>query len=381
MILFITGSTGFLGTGLLHVLQSKNYTDLIYLLIRKKNDKTAIERFHVIQKEFPALQLQLIEKDILQIAELSLPVDCIINCAASIDFCLELQDAMIQNVDGLLELIKFAKRNQVKQFIHISTAYVAEHGKIAKEKFINLKVLGNITDVYAKIKKNDITFADILTKKFFPNTYCFTKCLAEKCIEREIKKKKIIFSIIRPSIITNSESIPSPGWFKGYSAAIGLHKLIHLNVLNILIVNKNTILDYIPVDHVAKQIYNSLDHPETTIKYVTSYFRPSFSDTLLYSSIFNNIKIIYAPNISYYIFKYYNLLKIVAGILYYYLLSCLNKKYISKKNKLIKLFHIVNTIQDNFNHFLHNTYYFNNSYANANIDYYHTMNLYIKKSN
>jgi nucleoside-diphosphate-sugar epimerase len=379
MSLLITGSTGFLGSGLLYFLQSKKYSGLIHLLIRK-NDKTALERFNSIKKEFTLLRLNLIEEDLLQISSITLTVDYIINCAASIDFSLELQQATIQNVDGLIELIKFAKKNNIKKFIHISTAYVVEHGKIAKEKFTNLKVFGNINKFYLKIKSNQITFADILTKKFFPNTYCFTKCLAEKIIEKEIKKNDIIFSIIRPSIITNAETIPYPGWFKGYSAAIGLHKLIHSNLLNVLICNKNTLLDYIPVDHVASQIYNSLELENHNIKFVTSYFRPSLSDTLLYSTIFNNIKIIYEPQITYYLYKYYNLLKITICILYYYLLSWINEKYIYKKNKFIKIFHIVNSIQKKFNHFLHNTYYFNTTKTNTNVDYYRTMNIYIKNS-
>lgn len=382
MSLFITGSTGFVGTGLLHLLQLKKYTGLIYLLIREKNDKTALERFNLIQKEFPVLQLRLIERDILKIATLSLHVDSIINCAASIDFCLEIQEAIIQNVDGLLELIKFAKRNNIKNFIHISTAYVAEHGKLAKEKFINLKVLGNINELYSNIKTQKITFSEILTKKFFPNTYCFSKCLAEKYIEKEMKNKKIIFSIIRPSIITNAESMPYPGWFKGYSAAIGIHKLFLSNTLNVLICNKNTNLDYIPIDHVANQIYNSLNQTESNIKFVTSFYKPTVYDLKTQSYDFNvSMYLFDNKNITYYLYKYYNLFKIALGILYYYFLSWINIIYKHKKNKLIKIFKIVYSIQKSFGHFLNNTYYFNTANAtNTPLNYSYTMNNSIKNN-
>jgi len=43
MSLFITGSTGFLGTGLLHLLEKKKYKNPIYLLIREKKITALIE--------------------------------------------------------------------------------------------------------------------------------------------------------------------------------------------------------------------------------------------------------------------------------------------------------------------------------------------------
>jgi nucleoside-diphosphate-sugar epimerase len=402
MSLFITGSTGFLGTCLLYLLDENKYQYPIYLLIRKKK-LPALDRFKEIQNNFPLLKLHIVENDILEISKLVLHVDYIINCAASIDFNLELQEAIIQNVDGLLALIEFAKKNSIKNFIHISTAYVSPHGEYAKEKFIKMKNLGNISKLYSNIKSDKITFNDVIKKIYFPNTYCFTKCLAEKFIEKELinNNNNTFFQIIRPSIITNSVKIPYPGWFKGYGATIGVHKLITSKLLNVLICNKNTKLDYIPVDYVAKKIYKSLtisdeikEHTKKNkkyclIKHSTSFFTPTIEEMKLFLNKNNfNTHIFEKKNLIYYFYRYYNLIKIVIMVILNYLLgytlSSIYKENIYIANKLIKILFLVNSIQPKFNHFLHNTYYFKSKINNTidkNYEYYTTMINAIKKQN
>ncbi len=395
MSLFITGSTGFLGTGLLHLLDENKYQHPIHLLIRKKK-LSALDRFKEVQNNFPLLKIHLVESEILEISKVVLHVDYIINCAASIEFNLELQEAMIQNVDGLLVLIEFAKNNNIKNFIHISTAYVSPHGEYAKEKFIKMKTLGNISKLYSNIKSDKITFDDIIKKKFFTNTYCFTKCLAEKIIEKELinNNNNIFFQIIRPSIITNSVKVPYPGWFKGYGATIGIHKLITSNLLNVIVCNKNTKLDYIPVDYVAKKIYKSLTIIENIkkntkenekyclIKHSTSFFTPTIEEMNFFLNKNNlNMHIFEKKNLTYYFYKYYNLIKIVCMIILNYVLGYIvrgiYKENIYVANKLIKILFLVNSIQPNFNHFLHNTYYFKTNIKNntieKNYEYYSTM--------
>ena len=400
MSLFITGSTGFLGSGLLHLLDENNYQHPIYLLIRKKK-LSALERFKEIQNNFPLLKLHLVESEMLELSKLTLHVDYIINCAASIEFNLELQEAMIQNVDGLLQLVEFAKNNNIKNFIHISTAYVSPPEENAEEKFVKIKNLENIDSLYLNIKSNKITFTDITKQTYFPNTYCFTKWIAEKFIEKEVKNNNnIFFQIIRPSIITNSVKTPYPGWFKGYGATIGIHKLITSNLLNVLICNKNTKLDYIPVDYVAKKIYKSLfincdttkenskeNRKKYVIKHSTSFFTPSIYETIEILNKNNfNINIFEKKNLIYYFYKHYNTLKIITMIIlnYFmgYILRGIYKKNIYVANKLIKILFLVNNIQSSFNHFLHNTYYFKtkiNNTIDKNYEYYNIMINAIKK--
>jgi len=116
MSLLITGSTGFLGNNFLHLLQKYEYPNIIYLLIRDKN-QNAMERFIEIKNVFHKLNLHLIDIDLSQISSLDLKVDRIIHCAASISFDLELQEAVKQNVDNVIEIIKYANKNKISKII------------------------------------------------------------------------------------------------------------------------------------------------------------------------------------------------------------------------------------------------------------------------
>jgi len=378
MSILITGSTGFLGTNLLYLLNDINYNHNIYLLIRNKRNKTSEQRFEEVKKNFLKLNLFLIDKNILELSTLNLKVDIVINCAASVDFELELKDATEQNVDSIIEILKYVKNNNIKKLIHISTAYVSESGKLIKEKFVNLKILGNSKTLYNKIKNNEITFEEIITKKWFPNTYCFTKCLAEKIIQKEMKNNiETIFSIIRPSIITNAIKTPYLGWFKGYNAAIGFHKLINTNLLNHLICNENTKLDYVPVDYVTNIIINSFNDKKNIIKHATSFFEilniKDIEKDIVKDS---KLPLFYKNNFYTYYLKIYTNFILIVGIIYFYILSFLDIKYKKNYEKQKKILDIVNNIQKIFKHFLNTTYLFDKT--NTLLDNF-TNNISIKE--
>jgi nucleoside-diphosphate-sugar epimerase len=358
MSLFITGSTGFLGSGLLYFLDDINYKNNIYLLIREKY-KSAKERFDELKQKLK-LNLFLIEN--IELDKLQLNVDIVINCIASVKFDLQLKDAVEQNVDTVINLLKYVKNNNIQKVIHISTAYVSQPNKLIKEKFVNLKLLGNTQKLYEKIKNDEITFEEIITTQWFPNTYCFTKCLAEKIIQREIKQSKVVFSIIRPSIITNAIEKPYLGWFKGYNGGIGFHKLIKLKLINQLICNENTKLDYVPVDYVCSVIVNSFNDTKNMIKHATSFF-----DLLTIKEfvplIETNLKCFNRNTLYTNCSKYYNLLWMTITIVYIYFMSFFQVKYVKLFEKQTKLLDIVLHVQDTFHYFLHTSYYFhkNNS--------------------
>jgi nucleoside-diphosphate-sugar epimerase len=355
MSCLITGSTGFLGTNLLYLLNDNNYNKNIYLLIRDKRGKTSKERFEDLKNNFLNLKLFLIENNILEISKLKLNVDIVINCAASVVFDLELKNAVEQNVDSVIEILKYVKNNNIKKVIHISTAYVSEAGKNIKEKFVNMKILGNIKKLYNEIKKDKITFEEIITKKWYPNTYCFTKCLAEKIIEKEIKyNTQTLFTIIRPSIITNAIKTPYLGWFQGYNAAIGFHKLLKINLLKYLICNENTKLNYVPVDYVSHIIINSFQDNKNIIKHATSFFEMLTIKNNIPTKIplYNNNNLY-----TYYLLFYVNLILII-NVIYCYILSFFSTEYIKKYKNKYKIIYIVNSIQKKFKHFLNITYFF-----------------------
>ena len=369
MSILILGSTGFLGTNLLYLLNDNKYKNNIFLLIRDKRGKTSKQRFEELKKKFEYLNLFLIDKKLLDISSLKLNVDVVINCAASVDFDLELKDAVEQNVDSVIEILKYVKKNNIKKFIHVSTAYVSEAGKIIKEKFVNMKILGPPDKLYKQIKNNEITFKEIVTTKYFPNTYCFTKCLSEKLIEKEMKNNtQTVFSIIRPSIITNAIKTPYLGWFQGYNAAIGFHKLIKMNLLKTLICNENTKLDYVPVDYVSSIIINSMNDNKNIIKHATSFFK-----ILQIKNITNktpeNIPLYYENNLYTYYSKFYVNFILLITMFYFYILSFADSDYIKKYKKQYKILEVVNGTQKKFNHFLNTTYIFDKTNTNTNTNF------------
>jgi len=366
--ILLTGGTGLLGTGLLHYFDYKSFEGSIYLLIRDKKDKSALSRFDEIKRQFHNLKLFLVTVSLLDIDSFVLDVDCIINCAASIEFTLPLEDALKQNVDGLKNLIEFAKKNEVKKFIHVSTAYVSNCcEELIKEEFVDLSVIdADIDRLYEDIKNKILTFDKIVKKRFFPNTYCFTKCLAEKFVEKEINNNsKIAFSVIRPSIVTSAINVPYNGWFKGYTARIGLYSLVHLKYLKYTICNDYIKTDVVPVDYVCYLIYNSLHNKKIIpIKHAVSFMNTfsNFEIENMHNNVFDNNW--FLKNKKNIVTFMYDLLDWIVNSFYVLLLSFLSfysPKYGKLKNKLQNVYNISKNINNIFYHFVSNTYNFDSS--------------------
>lgn len=57
---------------------------------------------------------------------------------------------------------------------------------------------------------------------FFPNTYTFTKKLAENVCKDYKYETGLPITILRPSIITSTEVEPCPGWIDNFNGPVGL---------------------------------------------------------------------------------------------------------------------------------------------------------------
>lgn len=387
MSILLTGSTGFVGHGILHYLEYKSYPDTIYLLIRDKRGILAIDRFNKIKSDFGKLNLKIIQSELDQIQYFVLDSDLkyIINCAASIEFDLELKEAVVQNIDGLRNLIEFGKKKSIKKFIHISTAYVSDPSEeLIKEEFINLDKLGDIDKLYKQIKSNNITFDEIKKKKFFPNTYTFTKCLAEKFIQKEIEhnlldnltnSNYIQYNIIRPSIITSAINIPFNGWFKGYAAALGYYALIQTQMVN-YIITQNTILNIVPIDYVCEIIYDEINEQNLLnnkyIKHATSPFENfNLHTEILLVSLYYDINLYITNAKSFYTtyLKYKILIILLFKIFFCWILSFIYPLANKNLKKLQALYKIIANLDSTFYHFKTNTYNFDKSNVGINYDF------------
>ena len=119
-------------------------------------------------------------------------------------------------------------------FTHISTAYV----NCNRSGFIEEKIYNNYEDadsIVNHIMQKDVKELEENLKSYigsYPNTYTFTKSLAEKQL---VKTKDHVNVVIwRPSIIGSGLQDPFPGWTDTLSAAGGLALLSALGLVQFI---------------------------------------------------------------------------------------------------------------------------------------------------
>lgn len=139
--------------------------------------------------------------------------------------------------------------------MYISTAFSnCQHG--SPEQVLNNrleeKLYENVDDwkQIIKIAENlDISLLDALTKhiiNFRPNTYLYTKALAENvCKSYENKLPLVIY---RPSIVSGTVAEPFRGWITNLNGPVGIMTGITTGAIRCLYADRNISLDIIPVD-------------------------------------------------------------------------------------------------------------------------------------
>lgn len=93
----------------------------------------------------------------------------------------------------------------------------------------------------------------------WPNTYTFTKCLAERTLLKK-RPATLPMVILRPSIIGSSLKEPYPGWVDTLAAAGGIGVTACIGILNYVNGTVLSKVDLIPVDFVTNHIIVSTAH-------------------------------------------------------------------------------------------------------------------------
>ena len=237
-------------------------------------------------------------------------LDLIINSSGLTDFNPDLRDALAVNVDSTYHLIEFIRGSEHAALLHLSTCYVAgqRDGRVSERVRPNYtpshlkdfdaekewhrlhelvqsaeaRVEGpEVTEELKKqalekehaakglsgqalenqIRKNRVRWLKkYLTEEGtrraqelgWPNTYTFTKSLAESLIAKYISKDGagLPIAIVRPAIVETSVAKPFRGWNEGINTSASLSYLLG-TAFRQLPSNERKRLDIIPVDAVC----------------------------------------------------------------------------------------------------------------------------------
>ncbi|HYN15460.1 MAG TPA: SDR family oxidoreductase [Terriglobales bacterium] len=238
---------------------------------------------------------------------LSRTLDVVINSSGLTDFNPDLRDAIASNVDSILHLLEFLRQSDHAALLHLSTCYVVGFvdGRVpeiltpnytprriavwdAESEVRSLRQVIAETearsetpevteqlrqqalhkDTAAKdlhgaalenqIRKNRIRWMrNALTEAGtrrahelgWPNTYTFTKSVAESLIAKHGAGLPI--AVVRPSIVESSVEKPFRGWNEGINTSAALSYLLG-TFFRQLPTNERKCLDLIPVDTVTR---------------------------------------------------------------------------------------------------------------------------------
>jgi len=264
----VTGVTGFVGLALVEkLLRSVPNIGTIYVLVRAKRGKTAETRVQEIKDDLIFETLKStnnnleklkgvagnLEEDNLglspdMLAVVTNTVEYVFHCAATLDFEASLKTTVEVNVLGTKNIVELCKKmDKLKALVHVSSAYANANRKAADE--VLYPPPEDVTKVVELVQTLSPPHLDEITPKLLkehPNTYTFTKALAEHEVANAFRE--VPSAIVRPSMIVGAWKEPVPGWTNSKNGPQGFIMGAAAGVVRRLPVGKHLVYDYIPVD-------------------------------------------------------------------------------------------------------------------------------------
>ncbi|XP_050422306.1 fatty acyl-CoA reductase wat-like [Adelges cooleyi] len=274
-VVLITGGTGFMGKVLIEkLLRTCPHIKHVYLLIRSKKGKNVEQRLEDIFEDrlfkrlkhevpkyhhkisgiagdcgLPGLGLSVTSRNTL-INEVTI----VFHGAATVRFDEHIRVAMSINVSGTREMLNLCRKiTNLKVLAHVSTAFANCNRLLVEEKFY--EPIANFEDVLELVSsKDDQTLQDMTPDIIgnFPNTYAFTKSLAEDVIRREAKDLPML--VFRPTVVIATYREPVRGWIDNVYGPTGLIVGVGTGVLHTYYGDSKTITDMVPVDMVVSAL-------------------------------------------------------------------------------------------------------------------------------
>ncbi len=279
----LTGCTGFVGKVVLEELLRRREelcVERVYLLIRPRGRKSPEERFDryvASSRCFSRLEpgwrrfCQPVAGDMLD-EGLGIPqaeadrlrgdLTHIIHCAASVKFDLPIAEAALINITGALRVLDFAKKcSGLESLVDVSTAYVTPHPGpgtlVVEEKLVELPF--DAEKVYETITAGLADEKALLASTGHPNTYTFTKCIAEVLLAA--RRGDTPLTLLRPSVVSACRRYPFPGWIDSHAAYAAFISLLGAGHLRVVRIDPAAVVDVVPCDDVADRIISCAFEP------------------------------------------------------------------------------------------------------------------------
>ncbi|CAG9767737.1 unnamed protein product [Ceutorhynchus assimilis] len=239
---FISGASGFLGKILIEKLLRVTEVKTLYLLIRQKKNKSPKDRLidifnHVlfstlknknpdvfkkciiIQGDVLETNLGIIESDRILLQN---KIDYIFHSAATTRFDETLKYSVQINTVGTKYMLDLANEcKNLKLFVHISTAFAFPKEQILYEKCYDPPA--DPHEIVKAICSKENPFTVDMEQAMLadcPNTYTFSKSLAEGLVKEQMGKLPVI--IVRPSVVIPTYKEPIPGFFNNLQSPMGI---------------------------------------------------------------------------------------------------------------------------------------------------------------
>ncbi|XP_013143046.1 PREDICTED: fatty acyl-CoA reductase 1-like [Papilio polytes] len=235
-VVFITGGSGFMGKLLIEKLFRTCEIKKMYVMIRPKKETMPSQRlaktfgdpvFDGLKKMQPNFidKIEAIEGDIADIRlgisesnwkKLTEEVDVIFHMAAVVRFDAPLKSTVLSNVRGTREALRLGKScRSLRSFVYVSTAYShATRSRIGTEISDDFHESPASPDALIQLVENldednlkEVTPALL---KDWPNTYSFSKAVAEEMIR--ITDGDLPICVVKPAIVIPTNREPVPGW-------------------------------------------------------------------------------------------------------------------------------------------------------------------------
>ena len=175
------------------------------------------------------------------------------HCAATVRFDEDLSKALIMNVGAVSFIISLCKKmKQLRSVVHVSTAYChCQRPHIEEKSYPPPMEPGQALSLLDTLDKK-ILDSPSFTKMLIgerPNTYTFTKALAEELIMTEARELPVC--IVRPSIVLSTWQDPVPGWVDNLNGPTGLFLIAGIGVMRTARIHEDLQTDGVPVDTCA----------------------------------------------------------------------------------------------------------------------------------